>query len=210
MVKFAVDMRQTLIILLLIPCFNIIYGQDVDQVRKDSAAQVSYLLKTATYDGQTYPSVELKEIIVYGKLPKGVKFNYRRHSRLVYNVKKVYPYSVLVRNELGRVNRLLETMPNEKDRRNFLQQYEKDIFNEYEDDMTHLTFTQGKILIKLIDRETTNTSYDLIREYRGRFSAAFWQTIAKLFGASLKSTYDPAGEDYLIEQVVREIEAGRL
>lgn len=203
-------MRQTLIILLLIPCFNIIYGQDVDQVRKDSAAQVSYLLKTATYDGQTYPSVELKEIIVYGKLPKGVKFNYRRHSRLVYNVKKVYPYSVLVRNELGRVNRLLETMPNEKDRRNFLQQYEKDIFNEYEDDMTHLTFTQGKILIKLIDRETTNTSYDLIREYRGRFSAAFWQTIAKLFGASLKSTYDPAGEDYLIEQVVREIEAGRL
>lgn len=203
-------MRQTLIILLLIPCFNIIYGQDVEQVRKDSAAQVSYLLKTATYDGQTYPSVELKEIIVYGKLPKGVKFNYRRHSRLVYNVKKVYPYSVLVRNELGRVNRLLETMPNEKDRRNFLQQYEKDIFNEYEDDMTHLTFTQGKILIKLIDRETTNTSYDLIREYRGRFSAAFWQTIAKLFGASLKSTYDPAGEDYLIEQVVREIEAGRL
>jgi len=176
----------------------------------DTIHKVTYLLKTATYDGQTYPSIELKEVVVYGRLPKGVKFNYRRHARLVYNVKKVYPYSIIVREELGRVNRLLETMPNEKDRRNFLQQYEKDIFNQYEDDMKHLTITQGKILIKLVDRETLNTSYDLISEYRNRFTASFWQTIARLFGTNLKAGYDPAGEDYLIEQVISEIEAGRL
>ena len=125
------------------------------------------------------------------EMPRGVRFDYRRHARLVYNVRKVYPYALIVRDELGRVNRLLETMPAERDQRNFLQQYEKDIFSEYEDDMKKLTFTQGKILMKLIDRETQNTSYDLIRQYRGKFSATFWQSIARIFGANLKTNYDP-------------------
>jgi hypothetical protein len=101
-------------------------------------------------------------------------------------------------------------MSNKRDQNNFLQQYEKDIFKEYEDDMKKLTFSQGKILIKLIERETQNTSFDLIRQYRGKFSATFWQSIARIFGADLKADYDPAGEDYLIEQVIIEIEAGRL
>ncbi|MCK7541798.1 MAG: DUF4294 domain-containing protein [Marinilabiliales bacterium] len=141
-------------------------------------------------------------------MPRGVQFDYRRHARLVYNVRRVYPYAMIVREEFGRINRLLETMPDEKDQRNFLQQYEKDLFQKYEEDMKKLTFSQGKILIKLIDRETQNTSYDLIRQYRGKFSATFWQSIARIFGANLKTPYDPDGEDYLIEQVIREIEAG--
>ncbi|HUW93603.1 MAG TPA: DUF4294 domain-containing protein [Bacteroidales bacterium] len=203
-------MRHALVIpvFLLLSC--LVKAQDTVISQSDTSAGVYFLLKTATYDGQTYPQVELKEIFVYGTMSKNVKFNYRRHARLVYNVRKVYPYSIMVRNELGRVNRLLETMPNEKDRRNFLQQYEKDIFNTYEGDMKQLTFTQGKILIKLIDRETQNTSFDLISEYRGKFSAFFWQSIARIFGANLKSDYDPVGDDYLIELVVREIESGRL
>lgn len=203
-------MRRAPILPALIMLSCIVHAQDTVVTHSDTSSSVYFLLKTATYDGQTYPEVELKEIFVYGEMPKNVKFNYRRHARLVYNVRKVYPYSVMVRNELGRVNRLLETLPNERDRRNFLQQYEKDIFNIYEEDMKQLTFTQGKILIKLIDRETQNTSYDLIREYRGKFSAAFWQGVARIFGANLKSDYDPGGDDYLIEVVVREIEAGRL
>jgi hypothetical protein len=186
------------------------YSQTGEVSAPDSTQSIYNVLRTATYDGQTYPLVELKEITVYGKMPRGVKFNYRRHARLVYNVRRVYPYALLVRNEVGRVNRLLETMPNKRDQNNFLQQYEKDIFKEYEDDMKKLTFSQGKILIKLIERETQNTSFDLIRQYRGKFSATFWQSIARIFGADLKANYDPAGEDYLIEQVITEIEAGRL
>jgi hypothetical protein len=186
------------------------YSQTGEVSAPDSSQSIFNVLKTATYDGQTYPLVELNEITVYGKMPRGVRFNYRRHARLVYNVRRVYPYALLVRNEVGRVNRLLETMPNKKDQNNFLQQYEKDIFKEYEDDMKKLTFSQGKILIKLIERETQNTSFDLIRQYRGKFSATFWQSIARIFGADLKADYDPAGEDYLIEQVIIEIEAGRL
>jgi len=195
-------------VLLLLSSF--VNGQNPVVTDRDSSANVFFLLKSATFDGQTYPLVELQEVFVYGTMPRNIKFNYRRHARLVYNVRRVYPYSVMVREELGRVNRLLETMPNEKEKRNFLQQYEKDIFKTYEGDMKQLTFTQGKILIKLIDRETQNTSYDLIREYRGKFSALFWQSIARIFGANLKSGYDPAGDDYLIELVVRDIEAGKL
>jgi hypothetical protein len=186
------------------------YSQTGEVSAPDSTQSIYNVLRTATYDGQTYPLVELKEITVYGKMPRGVRFNYRRHARLVYNVRRVYPYALLVRNEVGRVNRLLETMPNKRDQNNFLQQYEKDIFKEYEDDMKKLTFSQGKILIKLIERETQNTSFDLIKQYRGKFSATFWQSIARIFGADLKASYDPAGEDYLIEQVITEIEAGRL
>jgi len=182
----------------------------VTQVNADTLSGVYHVLKTATFDGQTYPYVELGEIIVIGKMPRGVRFDYRRHARLVYNVRRVYPYALIVREEFGRINRLLETMPDEKDQRNFLQQYEKDLFQKYEEDMKKLTFSQGKILIKLIDRETQNTSYDLIRQYRGKFSATFWQSIARIFGANLKTPYDANGEDYLIEQVIREIEAGRL
>jgi len=186
------------------------YGQSVKQESVDTVRSVYHVLREATFDGQTYPLVELREIVVYGRMPRGVKFNYRRHARLVYNVRRVYPYAVLVRDEFGRINRLLETIPTEKARENFLRQYEKELFGKYEGDIRKMTFTQGKILIKLIDRETQNTSYDLIREYRGKFSAFFWQGIARIFGSDLKSTYDPDGDDYLIEEVVREIEAGRL
>jgi len=182
----------------------------VAPAKADTLYGVFHVLKTATFDGQTYPLVELSEITIIGKMPKGVRFDYRRHARLVYNVRRVYPYALMVRDEFGRINRLLETIPDERARRNFLQQYEKELLDRYEGDMRKLTFTQGKILIKLIDRETQITSYDLIREYRGKFTATFWQGIARIFGANLKSDYDANGDDYLIEQVIREIEAGRL
>ncbi len=210
-------MKRLLIISVILLFCAVSYSQTVGNPAVDSthsapdlAQNIYNVLKTATYDGQTYPLVELSEITVWGKMPRGVKFNYRRHARLVYNVRRVYPYALVVRNEVGRVNRLLETMPNKRDQNNFLQQYEKDIFKEYEDDMKKLTFSQGKILIKLIERETNNTSFDLIRDYRGKFSATFWQSIARIFGADLKANYDPTGEDYLIEQVIIELEAGRL
>ena len=185
-------------------------GQKEDTVASDTLLKPLHILKTATWDGQTYPLVELPEITVTDRMPRGVRFDYRRHARLVYNVRRVYPYALIVRDEFGRINRLLETLPDEKAKRNFLQDYEKDILSRYEGDMRKLTFTQGKILIKLIDRETQNTSYDLIREYRGKFSAVFWQGIARIFGSNLKSTYDAEGEDYLIEQIIKEIETGRL
>ncbi len=203
-------MKRVVIILLLGFLHAGVYGQRNDTVVADTVMAPVHVLKTATFDGQTYPFVELKEIIVIGKMPRGVRFDYRRHARLVYNVRRVYPFALIVRDEFGRINRLLETLPTDRAKRDFLQSYEKDLLAQYEGDIRKLTFTQGKILIKLIDRETQNTSYDLIRQYRGKFSATFWQGVARIFGANLKSNYDPNGDDYLIEYIVREIEAGRL
>ena len=79
-----------------------------------------------------------------------------------------------------------------------------------EDDVRDMTITQGKLLIKLIDRETLNTSYELIKQYRGGFSAAFWQSIARIFGTNLKAEYDPYGEDAIMEIILQEIETGKL
>jgi hypothetical protein len=177
---------------------------------KDTTMNRAFVLKTATYDGNTYPIVELREIKVYAKGNRKNKFNYHKYLRLVYNVKKAYPYALIVRKEMIRVNSLLQDMPDDRQRKVFLQKYEKDIFREYEDQLSQFTISQAKILIKLIDRETQSTSYTLIADYRGKFSASFWQGIAKIFGTNLKSTYDPEGEDYLIEQIICEIEAGRL
>jgi len=96
------------------------------------------------------------------------------------------------------------------DRKKYLKDLEKNVFNEYEDDMRGLTLTQGKLLIKLVDRETQNTSYQLIKDYRGGFSAAFWQGIARIFGTNLKAEYDPYGEDAITEVILLDIEAGLL
>lgn len=157
------------------------------------------------------PEVEIKEVtIVGGRKSSASKRDYRRYEKLIFNIKKVYPYAVLVRNKLTKVNEELKTVESERERKAFLKSVEKDVFAEYEDDISNLTITQGKILIKLIDRETQNTSYDLIKEYRGRISAAFWQGIARLFGTNLKSEYDRYGDDAVIEMILMEIEAGRL
>jgi hypothetical protein len=129
---------------------------------------------------------------------------------MVYNLKKVYPYASVVRAKLDQINKELEKIPDDRQRKKYLRQEEKDIFGEYEDDVKDMTITQGRLLIKLIDRETLNTSYDLIRQYRGTFSAAFWQSIARIFGTNLKEEYDPYGKDAIMEIIVHEIESGNL
>jgi hypothetical protein len=202
-------MKRTVVII-IISLLALKLNAQLAESKLDTVPKAFYLIKTATYDGKTYPQVELREIKVYAKGNRKNKFDYRKYARLVNNVKRVYPYALIVRKEMSRVDKLLEAMPGDKQRRDFLQQYEKDLFKEYEDDLSHLSYTQAKILIKLIDRETMATSYDLIREYRGKFSASFWQGIARIFGTNLKSTYDPVGEDFLIEMIIGEIDAGRL
>ena len=117
---------------------------------------------------------------------------------------------MIVRVKLEDVNEDLATIPGEKERRQYLKEFEKNVFREYEDDIRKMTITQGRLLIKLIDRETQNTSYDLIKQYRGGLSAAFWQGIARIFGTNLKEEYDPYGADFMIEMLLQDIEAGTL
>ena len=184
--------------------------QDSSKHKADSLPERFYILQNVDMDGEKLPEIEIKEVTIEGKGKPQTSFQYWRYERLVYNVKRVYPYALLVRDKLKDVNAELEKLPDDHERKRYIKNVEKQVFHEYEDEMRNMTFTQGKLLIRLIDRETENTSYDLIKEYRGNLSASFWQGIARLFGTNLKEEYDPYGDDFLIERIVKEIELGRL
>ncbi len=144
----------------------------------------------------------------------GHKFNsrreWRRYDRLIRNVKKVYPYAKLAGAEYDTLAKRMLSLETEKERRQYIKQVESEIMNEYEDDLKKLTITQGRILLKLIDREIGETSYDLLKELKGSFSAFFWQTLARIFGHNLKSEFDPTGEDKLLNEIMILIENGQL
>jgi len=180
--------------------------------KNDSLPDRFYLLQKVERNGVTMPEVEIKEVTIVGggSGNSSRKRDFRRYEKLIYNIKRVYPYAIIVRKRLEQVNEELKDVNSERERKSYLKNVEKDVFAKYEDDISHLTITQGKILIKLIDRETQNTSYELIRDYRGKVSAAFWQGIARLFGTNLKAEYDRYGDDAALEMIVLEIEAGRL
>lgn len=199
------------IFLLLIYSADLIGQADSLKHGKDSIPNRFYLLQKVERGGETMPEVEIKEVTIVGG-PKATnrKRDYRRYEKLIFNIKKVYPFAIIVRNKLEKVNEELMSVEGERERKAYLKSVEKEVFAEYENEITNFTITQGKILIKLIDRETQNTSYDLIKEYRGRISAAFWQGIARLFGTNLKAEYDRYGDDAVIELILQEIEAGRL
>ena len=134
----------------------------------------------------------------------------RKYLKLIRDVKKAYPYAKLAGDKLKLYDAELKAIEKERDRRKFLDKVEDELRAEYEGDLKSLTITQGIILIKLVDRETGETSYELVKQFRGSFSAFFWQQLARLFGHNLKLRYDPMGEDYLIEEVVQLIEAGKV
>jgi hypothetical protein len=171
-----------------------------------------FLIQNVERNGITLPEVEIKEVTIVGRPTResARRSEYRKYERLIYNIKKVYPYALLVRRKLNEVNAEMERLKTDKSRREFIKEFEKNIFKEYEGDIKQMTITQGKLLIKLIDRETQNTSYDLIKDYRGKFTASFWQSIARLFGTNLKDEYDPYGEDALIEVIIYDIDSGKL
>jgi hypothetical protein len=197
-----------LAIFLLIPYAS---GQkDTLKSRNDTLPDKFYLLQKVKRDGVTMPEVDIKEVTIVARPNSSRRSDYRKYERLILNIKRVYPYALLVRMKLARVNDEMKNLKTEKERKNYIKNVEKDVFSEYEGDMRQMTITQGRLLIKLIDRETRNTSYELIRDYRGKFSAAFWQGIARIFGTNLKEEYDAYGEDALIELIILEIDAGRL
>jgi len=161
-------------------------------------------------NGDTIPDVTLDEVeVLLLKYPKS-KRGKRRLTRYVKNVKKVLPYAKLAGAKLREYEIILKNAESDKQRRKIMKQAEKEINEEYGDKLKDLTFSQGFILIKLIDRETGNSSYELVQELRGKFTAFFYQTFARLWGYNLKVKYDPKGEDRQLEVIVRLIELGKL
>lgn len=130
--------------------------------------------------------------------------------RTVRDVKKTLPYAKLVARELSKINYNMVGMQNDKERKKYLNQVEKEVFKKYEPEMRKMTVNQGRLLLKLVDRECDKSSYELIKAYRGSVSAFFWQGVALVFGSNLKTGYDASNSDKLIERVIILVEAGQL
>ena len=131
----------------------------------------------------------------------------KKFNKLRYNVLKVWPYAQAASENLMEINADLAKLP-EEERRSYLKTRENNLFGKYESNIRDLSFSQGKVLIKLIDRQTGDTTYRLIQDLKNGTSAFFWQAIGRLFGYNLKSEYDPKGDDFEIEVIVQSIEKG--
>lgn len=171
-----------------------------------------YIITRATIleNGDTVPVIPLNGIEVFGFKKFNNKKEEERNLKLIRNVKKVYPYAKLAGEKLRAYNSLLVNARSEREKRTIMKKAEQEIKDKYGEELKKLNFTQGKILIKLIHRETSNTSFDLVKDLRGSFLAFFYQSFAKIFGYNLKVTYDANGEDRNVETIVRMIEAGVL
>jgi hypothetical protein len=181
---------------------------------EDESTMASALINGKLYDaivldGDTIPVVSLPTARVKAKRIFKSRKAEKKYRRLVYHIKKAYPYAKLAGEKMREVEEEVKDMtPRERKKR--MKQLEKEIKRDYEGDLMKLSFTQGRILIKLLDRETGEISYDIIKEFRGGFTAWFFQGVAKMFSYDLKSEYDAEGDDRLIEEIVQKIERGEL
>lgn len=167
------------------------------------------LVPTVVYQGDTIPYMVLSSVTVSADRVFKNKRQKAKWDRLKYNVKKVYPYAILAAAKLKEYDRILAMMP-ESERPRYTKMAEKQLKDEFGEELKNLTMSQGRILIKLIDRESGKTTYNVVKDMRGSFSAFMWQGVALMFNSSLKDDYDPKGEDKAIENAIMLIEAGEF
>ena len=164
----------------------------------------------ALYEGDSIQYVELNPLAVYPQLVFKNDKQRQAYNRLVANVKKVLPIAKEVNHIIIETYDFLQTLPNKKAKDEHLKRVERGIRAEYTPRMKKLTYSQGKLLIKLVYRECDSSSYQLVQAFLGPIRAGFYQAIAALFGASLMKKYDPNGVDRYTERIVRQVEAGQI
>jgi len=186
---------QLLLLLLIVP--PIMWGQNST---KDFSKE---RFKYSTNDSIVYRKLE--QIDVFPQ--RGGNLNYRRYARMVAKIRKVYPFAKDAALQLAIYNEKYEQSKSEREKRKYVKQVEKELFSKHEAELKRLTISEGQYLMLLIDRETGNSSYAIIKELKGGVPAVFWQGVAKIFNNDLKKEYDPIYQHYIIEQIVLMIEA---
>ncbi|MEI6174263.1 MAG: DUF4294 domain-containing protein [Bacteroidota bacterium] len=192
--------KRILTFFLVAFCYTLVSGQDTTKV----ANPVKII------DGDTVALIDVRPVVIFPPIRIETRQDAKRYNKLIYNIKKVYPYAKLAGQRLKYYKTILDTIPTEKARKLFTKKAQKELEKQFGDEIKDLTYSQGKILIKLIYRETGNSTFDIVKELRGGFTAFIWQALAKIFGYDLKSNYDPGGSDQTIEQIVLMIEAGAI
>jgi len=156
----------------------------------------------------TIPHVDLPEVGVYPPRVFKSKSEEQQYWRLVMRVKKVLPYAKEAAFLLHKYEMEVPVNARGRDRRVYVRRAEEELMNKYGPILKKMSINDGRVLIKLIDRETHKASYDLIQELKGGVPAVFWQGVARVFGNNLKTKYDPYGEDRQIEIIIQYIEMG--
>jgi len=159
-------------------------------------------------DGEAMPVITLPVTDIYANHP--TEREMRRYQKLVRDVKKAYPYAKIAGGIFEKYSDVLANAQTEQEQDTIMKKVEDELKKKYEGIVKDLTVSQGKILIKLIDRETERTSYEIIKAFRGRFSAFLWQSLALLFRSDLTLEYDAAGDDKRIEEIIDGIESGSI
>lgn len=214
--NFAVRMRIPKWIISVVCCTSVLCSQAQEEnmipLSDNPAIKVVFYKKKQKefYKGDSVTVIILPELPVYPPLKFKNKKEAIRYNKLVYNVKKTLPIAKTVNLTIKETYEYLETLPTKKEKDAHIRSVEKGIKKQYTPQMKKLTYSQGKLLIKLIDRECNQNSYEIVKAFFGPFKAGFYQTFATVFGASLKKDYDAENDDKLTERVVRMVEAGIL
>ncbi|MDA3823964.1 MAG: DUF4294 domain-containing protein [Bacteroidales bacterium] len=192
-------------------CISLILsGHSLPSKAQNNAAKENpYNNTPLVYMSDTLPVMHIPAVNIYNVN----KFNYlksRRYRRIIRNVKKAYPYAIIANLKIKALDKELANITSKKEQREYMRESEKKIMQEFEDELKRLTVSQGIVLVKLIDREIGLTSYEVIKDIRGGFTAFFWQGIARIFGNDLKLQYDAADKDKVIEDVILAIDQGFL
>ena len=203
------DMRRVLTLLMLLGAVAT-RAQETTADAGDPTFVPTVKVSKVLRDGDSIQYMEMSNVYVYPQLTFSSKRQQGSYMRLVTNVKKTLPLAKEVRQMLIETAEYLETLPDKKSKDEHMKRVEANVFREYKPRMKKLTYSQGKLLIKLINRECNSTSYEAIQAFMGPIRAGFWQAFAWAFGASLKKEYDPDGTDRLTERVVLMVEAGQL
>ncbi len=193
--------------------YTLSFSQSNDIVLQNDAVSINgkegVVAMLVPYQGDFIPMLSLPEYKVKDERVFKNKRDRVKYNHLVKKVRKVYPYAKLAGLLLRQYNDTLIMMGGgEYYKKKYTKKVEEELKKKFGKELENLTISEGTILIKLIDRETGKTSYELVKELRGAVSAVFWQTLAKIFGNSLKSEYDASGNDKWIEEIVQNIEMG--
>lgn len=203
-------LKKVLFIFLLLISIQTFSQEGDNVVVPNTQVKSVYRVWAEVVNGDTIPSIRLYDVWVYAEYPYKTKKQYEAWTRTKYNVKKVYPYAILAAAKLKEYDRILQAMPDEKTKKAYLKVIDKELREEFEEPLKDLSISQGRVLMKLIDRETGKTTYAVVKDMRGNFQAFMWQSLARLFGNNMKSEYDPQGEDLMIERAIKLIEAGQF
>ena len=208
--SFSVILRMTCI---LFACC-ILHGFHA-KAQNETVRKLSKILPEgmhfATVEGRdTVPIIFLKEVVVYPPLKFKNDKERLEYDKLVRDVKRTLPYAKLVFNTLIETYEYIETLPDDKAKDAHLKRMEKELFRDYKPELKKLTLTQGRLLLKLIDRECHQSSFQLVNAFLGPFRARFWNLFATMLGANMKTEYDPKGKDAMTERVVQLVERGLI